>query len=519
MALPYSSIVAITGKVQSASFEVEKKHMLLAMDNFLIPSTVPFLEFTNVSGFKNYFGSSIEEYTQVQKYFSWLSKTGLAPEKLVVARWFKVDTAPFYKGEEVTESVANLKLITNGSFNVSFTDTVFEVVLDLSSITTYSDIASLIETAIQANTAGGVEFTSATCTYNSITKGFIITGGSTGKDYTVQSISAGTTGTDLSDLLSLLNSDLSQGVDAETYAEFCDRIYNANSAGFSITTLETLTNDEIKDAVIWLQTVANGQTYNTVVRQVFNISNKTTAETLQTELIALEYTGYVVCYDPNNEYINILDCAICATIDYQVTNGSINFNFQNAKGYTSVTNFGSVVDYQAGNINLLLSEELDSYKLNYVYSVGFGSNETLYYGKGLMAGDFVTEDVQVNESWLEQDIQVNVINAFDVLNKLALRGDDATDLLSSLITPSFEKGKINGTVAKNGTLSDSDKLSIYQATGNSSAADAVANNGYYFVIQPLSAEDIELRRVRIVTCYLIGGVINQVRVINNIYGN
>lgn len=519
MSLPYSEIVGITGKVQSASFTVEKKHMLLAMDNSLIPTSVPYIEFLNITAFRTYFGSSITEYAQVQKYFSWLSKTGIAPEKLVVARWFKDDTAPFYKGINVTETVAVLELIESGSFKISLTGAEFEVVVNLDAVTSYSDIAGKIEDSIQANVGGGVEFTGATCTYNSITGGFIITSGSAGKEYTVESVTAGTTGTDLSTLLGLLTAELSQGVDAETYAEFCDRIYQSNSAGYSITTLETLTNDEITDAVEWLQTVANGQTYFTAIRLVFNIGVKATAESLQTSLIALEYTGYVVCYDPNGEYVNILDCSICATIDYEAENGAINFNFQSASGYTSLTNYGTVVDYQAGNVNSALFQELNGYKLNFVYSVGFGSNETLYYGTGLMAGAFATEDAQVNESWLEKDIQVNVMNAFDSLNKIKLRGSDAVDLMSSIISPSFNQGKLNGTIANNGVLSDSDKLSIYQATANINASESVANNGYYFVVSPLTQADIDAKRVRITSCYLTGGVVNYVRVINNIYGN
>lgn len=131
---------------------------------------------------------------------------------------------------------------------------------------------------------------------------------------------------------------------------------------------------------------------------------------------------------------------------------------------------------------------------------------------------FGTEDVQVNESWLEEDIQVRVMNAFNTLNKVKLQGQDAVELVSTLIAPSFEKGKQNGSIARNGTLTDSDRLSIVQATGVAAAPDAVANNGYYFKVQELTAEDIAERRVRIVSCYLCGGVVNEIRIINNIYG-
>ena len=515
MSLRISTIIAITGQVQDAAFTVEKKHMLLALvNNPLMPSTTPWLEFTNVAGFGAYFGRGLSEYAQVQKYFSRLSKTGLAPEKVVIANWYKAEAAPFYKGSEIKVSVADLKEVSNGSFKITFGAEEFEVVVDLSTVNAYSDVAALVQAALVANSDGGEAFTGATCSYNTTTGGLIITSGSSGKEATVAAVDGGDTGTDLSVMLGLANAELSQGVDAESWAEFCDRIYQANSAGYSITTLEALSSQDVLDSVEWLQTVNEGQTYNTEVRLVFNFGDKDEVEAIQEQIMGLGYSGYVMCYDPNNEFVNVLDCSICASIDFEKANGSINFNFQPANGYTPITDYGSVVDYQAGLINDNIVAELDAANVNYVYSLGTGTQESVYYGKGLVAGDFGTEDVQVNESWLEDDIQTSVINAFDALNKVKLQGDDAKDLMYSLISPSFEKGKTNGVVARNGVLSDASRLSIVQATGNENAPDCVEENGYYLMTGDI---DVENRRVNVVACYLCGGVVNSVRMINNIY--
>ena len=135
-----------------------------------------------------------------------------------------------------------------------------------------------------------------------------------------------------------------------------------------------------------------------------------------------------------------------------------------------------------------------------------------------MQGDFATEDVQVNESALEIDIQTAVMNGFVSLNKLKLQGQDAKEFIASIVTPSFERFKINGAIAQGGTLSNTDRNSIYQATGNDAAADAVESNGYYFQVQDLTTEDIKARRVRILVCYLCGGVVNKIMITNNIYG-
>lgn len=518
MSLPYSSIVAISAAVQSPAFAVEKQHMLLAVTSPLIPTTTAALEFLNAAAFGRYFGTAVAEYPQVIKYFGRLSKTGLAPEKLIVARWYREAAAPFVKGTATVADMATLKAVEDGSFKITFGANSLEVVLNLTTANAYSDVAALIQTALRANTAGGEAFTSATVAYNTVTGGFIITGGETGSTATVSAIAAGETGTDLSAMLGLTNAELSQGANAETFAEFCDRIYHANTAGFSITTLEPLEQADIKASVEWLQTVTNGQTYNTAVRLVFNISDIDNAKAVASALREKNYTGFVLCYDPNGEYVNVLDCAICAAIDYEAADGTINFNFQPADGYTPITTLGTVTDYQSGQTNLALTEELDALCISYVYSVGFGSQEVVYYGKGLMSGSFGNEAEQTNEAWLEKQIQISVINGLDAVNKLPLQGEKADRALSAWLNAPFEQSITNGMTAKGGTLSDADKVLIVQATNNPSAVDAVEANGYYYQILSVNQDDRTNTRRRVVTCRLTAGVVNQIRITNNIYG-
>ena len=522
MSLPFSYIVPITAAVQSPAFVLEKKHIILAMVTDIIPSGTPYIEFAGagaLSAFAKRFGKAVPEYTQLQKYFSFLSKIGTTPEKAVVARWYKTAAAPFVQGT-APASIAELTAVTNGSFKLTFGDNTVEIdSIDLSGDNSYSGIAATIQTAIRSASAEP-EFTGATVAYSSLAGAFIITGGVTGKTATVGAPTAGTSGTDISEDLGLIGAGvvLSQGVDAETWTEFCDRIYYANSAGYSITTLETLTDDDIQDSVAWLQSIIGEQNYNTMVRLVFNMTSKSDAIVLQTTLAGLGYTGYVIDYDPYGEFVNILDCAICAAIDFERANGAINFNFQPAIGYTPITTLGSVVDYQQGNTNVALVDELLAANISFVYSLGFGNQTTNYYGFGLMSGDFGTEDIQVNESWLERNLQTDIINALDTLNKLKMQGDDARILVSSVITPSFELGKNNGVIARNGTLSQTDRISIYQATNNAGAADCVEQNGYYFQVEPITAADIQQRRIRVIVCYLAAGVVNKIRITNNIYG-
>lgn len=520
MSLPFSKFVPISAKVQSPAFAIEKKHMLLAMTSPLIGTDTPYIEFSGASALNNFramFGTNLPEYPIVQRYFSFISKTGNAPEKLIVARWYKTAVAPFIMGNSPTMTVAQLKAINNGTFTLTLDGVTHEIMSNLASANSYSEMAAIIQTAIQSNTDDAA-FATATVAFNTITGGFIITSGTAGAEATAAAITAGTTGTDIADGLGLIGATISQGVNAETFAEFCDRIFNVNTSGYSITTAETLSVDEIQAAVAWLQGSVGGQTINSAVRLVFNITDKATAKTLQSTLKELLYTGYVVDYDPKNEFVAGLSCAIAATTDYEVANGAVNFNFQPAIGYTPITTVDKVVDYQAGQTNLSLAEELDALCISYVYSVGFGSQQQVLYGMGLMQGAYGTEDVQVNEAALEKDLQTAVISGFVAVNKFALQGTAATGAISTLIDPTFKKYQTNGTIAYDGTLSDTDKIAVFNATANPDAAASIEANGYYYQVQPLTADDIAKRQARVLVCYLSAGVLNVLRITNNIFG-
>ncbi|MDR0571927.1 MAG: DUF3383 domain-containing protein [Rickettsiales bacterium] len=504
----FKRFVDITSVVQKPAFTTEKQHALLLMDNEYIPSETPFLELSGINDFTALFGTQDKNYNFVKKYFNFLSKTGTNVQKLIVARWYREAAAAFVTGADKPASLAEIKAYGSGTFTISMNGIVGEHSINLANVTSYSDVASLIQTTLRANTSGGAAFTASTVYFDSTSGKFFIINGSIGNQSTIDSL---TCDDNLLELLGGKNLIFSQGANAETYADCLNRLYLANNAGFSYVTNEILTDEEITDAIDWTQGHCNE------LRLIFSGSDKDDLIALSNSLRELSYTGYVLIYDPNNENVNALDCALAASIDYGVINGAINYNFQNAVGFTPVTNLGSVSDYQAGLNNESLGNELDNAKISYVYSVGVGTNQKVLYGLGLMAGMYGLESTHSNECWLVKALQIAIMNGFINLPKINLRGSVGQNVMSSLINPVFTTAINNGTMSA-GTLSELDKVNIINATGNTSAPDCVENNGYYYQIEELNEEDIALQRIRILVCYLSAGVINKVRIINNIYG-
>lgn len=517
MAIPFYTIAPTTTTVQSPAFLTERQHIILAVDNALIPTSVPFLTFTSASEYASSFGQD-NVYSALVKYFSFIAKSGTSAEKAVIVRWFKATTAPFVEGTSLTTStaLATLQEIINGSLNITFNGSEYAVTgLDFSGATSLSGCATILETAIQANTDGGNIFTSATVVYNSTINAFVITGGDTGADATVGEV---TGDEDTLAALGFTNAILSQGVDAESFATFCDRVRDANPAGFTITTLESLTNAEMLEACAWLQQVFEEQTLYTRFKLCFNFTDLTAMTEFSDAIKANGYNGIAFTYDPKGELVNILDCAITASTNYEAENATKNYNFQPATGYTSIIDYGTITSYQDGVTNVGMYNSLIALGANFVYSVGYGEQEQTYYGIGTMLNDFRTEDIQANQAALETDLQVATINALDAVEKIKLRGTDADEMIATIINPSFVKYQNNGAIARNGTLSNTDRISITNQFGDVGAADSVEQNGYFYRVETLTDADTASRRRRVRYAYLAGGAVNKVVFNAIIYG-
>lgn len=507
MSVPFYVFVPTTAKVVKAAFTAEKQHLILAVKNALIPTSVPYLEFESAAEYAQSFGQDAV-FSALVKYFGFLSKSGTAPDKAVIMRWYDTATSPFAVGTQLPAATAlsALKAITAGTLKYTLDGTEATVsALDFSSAASLSDVASTLQTAI----GGGV-----TVEYSSITGGFILTAPNAGSEHTIGAFGGDA---DVLSALGFANAILSQGVDAETFATFCDRVLDANPAGFTITTLETVSADQKIEASAWLQQTVKNQSLYTNKKLVFNFADKDELTSFSNQLKALSYTGITPTYDPNGENVNILDAAISASTDYD--NGQTkNYNFQPATGYTSITNLGHVTDYQAGQTNVGLFDELNALGAGFVYSIGYGSQTQTFYGTGIMLGDFGTEDVQANQAALESRLQLAIINGLAVVEKLKLRGTDAEAALSGLVDPIFKLFQSNGAIAYDGTLSDTDKLAIISGFNSPDVPDAIEQNGYYFRIEELTTADSALNQRRVKYAYLIGGVINKVVFNAAIYG-
>lgn len=239
----------------------------------LIPPQT-FISFNSAAEVLSYFGPQSEEYLRAQFYFSWISKGLTQPQAIQFAKYVQTALPPSIIPSQNNNSVlSNWTSITSGSFILTMGGFTFNLTgLDFSAAANLADVATILQTAIQAETGGGAMWTAATVTYQSSLNGlnyggFFLTGGADGVVTNPINVQIGGGGTDItgSSLLgwlpqiSIVNGAMTSGAiwstgsAVETITQTLTNSANAsnNFGSFAFLTNLNLTLQNVNDAATW----------------------------------------------------------------------------------------------------------------------------------------------------------------------------------------------------------------------------------------------------------------------------
>ena len=172
------------------------------------------LQFSSPKAVAAYFGEDTTEARMAAVYFAGYVNATHLPSKLLFARHAPAAVAAWLRGAAYGGDLIRLKAVADGGLTLAVNDTSVSVSnLDLATATSYSDVARLLQTALDAQLAGIV------VVYGSQTGAWQITSPTAGAESTITYASAPLSGTDLSALLGLgaqAGAVLSPGLDAQT---------------------------------------------------------------------------------------------------------------------------------------------------------------------------------------------------------------------------------------------------------------------------------------------------------------
>ena len=470
MAIAFSKYIAITSGVGAAAAVAGREliYRLFTDNPNIYPGFV--LEFSNtqLSDIQTLFGPNSEEYQRALFYFGFTSKSLSTPKKISYNRWASTDL-PAYAVGGTHESLAVLQAITAGQISLDVGgDPITVTGIDFSTATSFFDVATLLQTAIQGYGGSNTQYTACVVQYTASTDNFTFSSGVAGS-VTVD-VTAGPT-SDVAGPLGWLAAQgvlLVPGTDAQTVdqvlAESAELNNNFGSFGFSRQS-NTLSLDETKAAAEWA--LAQNVRY-----QFHSHVTPVDATSWSTELRSIGATGLTLIEaTDDDEFPEMLPPAIIAATDYTRRASVQNFMYQQANLTPTVLTTSD-------------SDLYDGLNINYYGNTQQAGQDINFYQRGFLMGvstDPVDMGVFANEQWLKDDAGVKLMSAFLGLPQIPANERGRSQLLAAL-QPTINQALINGTISAGKDLNEVQKIFITNITGDELAWRAVQNNGYWVEI-------------------------------------
>lgn len=466
MSISQSKYILITSGVGGVAVAGQRELIARLMTNNELAPVGAIMEFGGgadaaLANVGSYFGTTSEEYKFAAKYFSFVSKKVRKAKKISFARYTPAAVAPMLISMITIPALSAFTAVTNGSMVINMGGTSFNIVnLDLSGATDLSTVATDIQNAIQANTAGGELWTAATVTFAN--NRFTLTGGETGATAMAVATSTGT-GVDISNLVGwgLASSPVvSDGAEAETLTSALDRIANTSNNFFSFDFIPVLTNDEIAEVSTWTD-VQN-------VKYMFSHAvNMNDYVTVQQEVAGKSGTGLTL--DKFTDYANYMPMAVIAAIDYTKPNAAVNMMFQR---------------FDADNASVTddtLSNTMDALLINYLGETQQAGQPIKFYQRGVLQGSISDMAVFANEAWLKDAFTVEFFNLLLALDQIPANSSGAASARGVMIDV-LTLAKTNGVVSIDKPLTSVQKAYITSVTDDPDAWREVQANGYWLYV-------------------------------------
>lgn len=489
MPIPISQIVTINPAVVGAGGNPLALNAVM-LDGAAVTPVSSLLQFTytewQAGAVSDYYGSNSPQRTLADKYFAGFDNSTKKPGILFFNGYSVVARAAWLRGSSLAGvTLTQLQAIT-GSLSITVDGVIKTAAsVNLSAATSFSNAATLLETAL--GLTGG-----AAVAWDSSTSRFVVQSGTTGVASTL-SQGSGTAAAPLG----LAAGTLSQGSDADTPASAMDRIKSLSLNWGSFMTTFAPDVDVMTEFAIWSN--AQNKRYLYVAWDGgAGYATPNNAAVFGSVVDSLNYDGVVVVY--NSSAIGAFVCGWAASIDWNAINGRATLAFRQQSGLTpSVTNATLAAAVLSNNA---------SYYGNYVAS-GDGNEYNIAYDGRMNGSQFKWADTFVNQQFLNSQLQLAIFEGLLSVNSSPYN-EDGYNLIRAWCADPIAQALNNGTVRIGVPLGASQKAAINAAAGLDISAP-LQTQGYYLQILPATAQTRSQRQSPpIKLWYMDGGSIQKI---------
>jgi len=396
--------------------------------------------YSDLDGVAADWSASSEVLAAATAYFSQQPK----PTKFAASVRFPTAQSAQLRGSTVTD-VTLFTGISDGNFTVSIDGDSQDIgALDFTSDVTLNDVATTIQTALQAVATGG--YTASTCTHDG--QRFFIESGTTGTTSTISFLTTSVViGTDVSTLLGMTIAlgTKTDGVDAETITASLNAIQNVNQEWYGLAftneirdTVLVNSEDAVPAAAAWCEAriKAFGNTSNNP-----DVLDSVTTNDIVSTLQVSNYRRTMSTYSSfPTQYPSCSLLGRAFTVNFNQPDSTITLKFKQMPGITTealTQNQKAVLDSKNGNA---------------LISVG---GNAMFAESTMASGVFFDEVHGVD--WLQNAIQANVFGYLLTRPTKVPYTDKGVAAIEQQTTNALDEGVRNGLIAP-GTTTDGNFL-------------------------------------------------------------
>ena len=477
--IPASQIVDITPRVINGGLSGLSFVGALLSKNSALPANTA-VSFTDASSVGEYFGTASNEYKLASVYFASDLNSNRKPERLYFYKKVDSAVAGWVRGVKVA-SLAGLQAISAGSLTIEIDGSGISISgIDLSAATSYSNVASIVQTALQS------ELASTTCVWDSSFQAFVITSPTTGATSSVSFASG-----DLASAMGLTTGAISAGSAAVDLAGTMDNLVKVQSNFWSFMPVWEETSTEALELAQWCNTQGVRFLYAMVDKDA---SAKTSgAVTLASQV--KDMYGVTALY--NTKELGAFVMGVGAGIDPNALEGRKTWAF--TRGGISAT-------CDDKNEAPILLENGYNFYGHYANA----ANDFNFLYNGSVSGNAKWLDTYYGQLFIKDGLQNAWLTAMINANTLPYN-QAGYGVLSAAALDTINVAKNAGFIREGVALSNAQKAQVTQEAGLD-ISSALETQGWYLQILDPSASVREERGTPIVNFwYCDGGSVQRIQ--------
>lgn len=557
--IPASAIVNILPSVIEAGGSALELVGLILTDSDQVP--VGSVEsFANAADVAAYFGPLTDEAQLALIYFDGFDGATATPARLLFSQYPVVAVAAYLRGGTTQLTLDELKAIAAGTMTISIDGrSVTSASINLSGATSFSNAATLIQTALadqDASFTGAIA--GATLTASSVTGIIAIGQEVTGPGVTVGTVitalGSGTGGAGtytVSPSQTVASASLKSGVTTVTY----DSVLGAfvihggtpgatGAIGFAVGAIATALGLTASRGAVLSQGAAAATPETAmpaIVAQTQDFASFMTSF-LPAESTMLAFAEWTA--GTNDGYIYAMwDTAIAATTSNDTTSVGYKIRQNGYSGTVPIwdatnlasaaaflmgavasvdfarTNGRTTFKFRSGNLlpgvtNGTIASHLEANGYNFYGAYASRANDFQFFSPGQISGDFQWLDSYANQIWLNDALQVSLINLLTSLGSIPYN-QEGYALIQTAMTDPVNQAISFGAIRSGVTLSASQASEVNTAAGTI-VSDTIQQVGYYIQVRDPGAVVRAARGTPVVYLWYTDGQSVQTIVVSSV---